>query len=160
MDDDDAGNDNVDDNGNSNCNGNDSKNANSTATNDDDDDDDDFYDDILFVDVDFPELIEKKVAILQQHEIFLTRLGDFEINNPRARGQALLDSPCYDALPCDLANLIELQTYLDTYDPVTVSILFVAEVSMTYMNTNVANALISLASQYGDGKRYSAHYFT
>ena len=63
-----------------------------------------------------------------------------------------LRSNQYMAVGCDLKDLATLERVLRTeFDLSTTSILFVAEVSVTYMPVNDADALLRWASKLGNG---------
>ena len=66
-------------------------------------------------------------------------------------GATYLRSPHYLALGCDLADIKSLNQHLTSeIDLATCLVLCVAEVSVTYMNTEAADALISWAGQQRD----------
>ena len=66
-----------------------------------------------------------------------------------------LRSEHYVALGCDLSDLASLETLLkEEMDSSTSLILCVAEVSVTYMNVDAADALIKWAACLDDGTLY------
>lgn len=105
---------------------------------------------VTFVDIDYPELITRKLEVISQ--------------TPQLRD--LLDAPVpiggrdgapppvnirYLALGCDLADIERLEKILnENIDIESCSILCVAEVSITYMDVGDADSLIRWASRYRD----------
>ena len=70
-----------------------------------------------------------------------------------------LRSPHYLALGCDLSNTDDLRGRLaGEIDHASCMILCVAEVSITYMNTVAADALIKWASHMNDGTWFRKHH--
>lgn len=68
-------------------------------------------------------------------------------------GDILFRSDQYLQLGCDLRNLPQLEeTLASVIDLQNCSILFTAEVSITYMNLKTADALINWASTLPKGK--------
>ena len=64
----------------------------------------------------------------------------------------LLRSDPYIAVGCDLADINKLNALLaNKVDLETCSVLFVAEVSMTYMDVADADSLLKWACQFSDG---------
>ena len=107
-----------------------------------------------FVDVDYPELIERKCAIVRQTPQ-LHRLIDpiAEITPADSSTGIRLKSKSYVAVPCDLCNLQRLENVLQPeIDLTDSSILFIAEVSLTYMDTAAADALINWTARFSHGK--------
>ncbi|PTB36290.1 hypothetical protein M441DRAFT_150835 [Trichoderma asperellum CBS 433.97] len=92
----------------------------------------DLGNDVLFIDIDYPDLIRKKRAIVLQTPELRDLLGnDF-------------------TLGCDLRQLDQLRDVLKTViDLPECAILFVAEVSITYMDTQSADSLIHWGSTVG-----------
>ena len=65
----------------------------------------------------------------------------------------------YMALGCDLRNLGHIQTLMQAeMDLASSSVLFVAEVSLTYMPVTDSDALLAWASTLEDGKNF-VHIF-
>ena len=102
-----------------------------------------------FVDVDFPDLIKKKRQ---------TVFGTPELSEPltgleSVEGAAVvLKSAEYAQIGCDLRDLKSVQDALGTVvDMPNCVFLFVAEVSITYMETEGADRVIQWASTIGDG---------
>lgn len=104
----------------------------------------------MFVDVDYPPLIgRKRDRMLANH---LSRDALFRTNLRPAQEPIYLRSDQYMALGCDLRDLETLEKLLRSeLDAPSSSFLFVAEVSVTYMPTPDADALIRWASTLEDG---------
>jgi tRNA wybutosine-synthesizing protein 4 len=102
------------------------------------------------VDVDYPQLTEKKRDRmlsngLLRDALFRTKL---RVSEP----PVYLRSDGYMALGCDLKDLGTLEQILRAeFDIPSTSVLFVAEVSVTYMPVQDADALIQWASTLEDG---------
>jgi tRNA wybutosine-synthesizing protein 4 len=103
-----------------------------------------------FVDVDYPQLMEKKRDRmlsngLLRDALFRTKL---RVSEP----PVYLRSDGYMALGCDLKDIGTLERLLRAeFDIPSASVLFVAEVSVTYMPVKDADALIQWASTLEDG---------
>ncbi|KAK3946272.1 methyltransferase [Diplogelasinospora grovesii] len=106
---------------------------------------------VKFVDVDFPDLIQRKRA---------TVLNTPELKNmfpglESSAGPVVLKSDQYYQVGCDLRYLDTLQSALAEIvggDIEECSFLFVAEVSITYMETAGADNVIRWASTVGDAE--------
>jgi tRNA wybutosine-synthesizing protein 4 len=103
-----------------------------------------------FVDVDYPQLMERKRDTmlsngLLRDALLKTRLRESE-------QPVYLRSDKYMALGCDLKDLVTLERLLRAeFDVPASSIMFVAEVSVTYMPLKDSDALIQWASTIEDG---------
>lgn len=108
--------------------------------------------DVLFIDVDYPELMQKKRAIVLQTPELRSLLGDdFTLGDDDKDG-LLLRSNKYCQLGCDLRQLDRLRNFLaSVINLPECSILFVAEVSITYMDTQSTDSLIQWGSAVGRG---------
>ncbi|EED23269.1 Leucine carboxyl methyltransferase family [Talaromyces stipitatus ATCC 10500] len=97
---------------------------------------------VTFVDIDYEKLMGIKTSIIQQTEELKSILGDIKAYpdpNP-----VLLRASHYVAVGCDLKNLKKLEEALkEVLGPSPVSVLCIAEVSLTYMDVKSADALIS-----------------
>ncbi len=107
---------------------------------------------VKFVDVDFPDLIERK---RQTVETTPELKGAF--TGVKDAGQLtvplVFESDQYVQIGCDLRQLQTLRAGLDkVLDVENCSFLFVAEVSITYMETGGADGVIQWASTLGDGE--------
>ena len=104
-----------------------------------------------FIDIDFPDLMERKRR---------TVLGTPELMQPLtaveevAGSPVLLKSEQYAQIGCDLRDVGTVQQALSSLvDVSTASFLFVAEVSITYMETSAADGVIQWAGTIGSGRR-------
>ncbi|CEI62943.1 tRNA wybutosine-synthesizing protein 4 [Fusarium venenatum] len=109
--------------------------------------------DALFIDVDYPDLMRKKRAIVlgtpQLHEL----LGEDPYISEKDTDHLLLRSDKYCQVGCDLRELETLRKCLESFLPLSeCSVLFVAEVSVTYMDTISADSLIQWASSIGQAE--------
>ncbi|TLS23484.1 uncharacterized protein PpBr36_06263 [Pyricularia pennisetigena] len=105
-------------------------------------------DSVLFVDVDFPDLILRKQHVVLETPELRDRFEPLEkFDTP----PVFLRSSRYVQVGCDLRNIGSLQAALESLVDITAaSFLFVAEVSITYMETDAADAVIQWASKLGD----------
>ncbi|ODH53070.1 hypothetical protein GX48_00604 [Paracoccidioides brasiliensis] len=96
---------------------------------------------VKFVDVDHHKLMVKKRDVINQCTALSGLLSDAQLL-PES-GSVLLRSKEYVAAGCDLGDLNKLDVALkDAIGLTEVSILFIAEVSLTYMEVSLADALI------------------
>ncbi|KAF2203196.1 LCM-domain-containing protein [Delitschia confertaspora ATCC 74209] len=97
-----------------------------------------------FIDVDYPQLIEKKMHLLSKGPFFQEALKEW--NQRPSDLPVYVRSDRYLAVGCDLRELAALERILKAEMPSGSSVLFVAEVSITYMKVSDADALIQWAS--------------
>ena len=103
------------------------------------------------MDVDFPDLIAKKCNVIASTSQLRELLGPFD-RSTEATG-IYLRSKHYSALGCDLIDLARLEELLAGEIDVSSSlILCTAEVSVTYMNPDAADALIQWAAHFKDSR--------
>lgn len=108
----------------------------------------DLCDSAVFVDVDFPDLVLKKRAVVLDTPELRDPFAPLETVETRP---VLLRSRRYVQVGCDLRGVPSLESALaSVVDLAQASFLFVAEVSITYMPTNYADAVIQWASTLGD----------
>ncbi|KAF2240086.1 LCM-domain-containing protein [Viridothelium virens] len=104
-----------------------------------------------FVDVDFPPLIMRKREIIDNTAPLCETLEDLDTVNPQY--PILLRSRRYLALGCDmkrvdgLTNVLEHELHIRES-----SVLFLAEVAITYMESKDADSVINWASQFDDAR--------
>lgn len=109
-------------------------------------------DDVLFVDVDYPDLMHKKRAVVLQTPELRKLLGDDYTLSDKGKDGLLLRSTKYCQLGCDLRQLDRLRALLESVVSLSeCAVLFVAEVSITYMDTQYADSLIEWGSTVGRG---------
>ncbi|KAK5660880.1 hypothetical protein OQA88_12251 [Cercophora sp. LCS_1] len=107
---------------------------------------------VKFVDVDFPDLIERK---RQTVETTPELIGAFSGVKEKSEVVApvVFESDQYVQVGCDLRQLETLRKGLDrVVDVANCSFVFVAEVSITYMETEGADGAIQWASGLGDAE--------
>ncbi|KAF5019760.1 hypothetical protein F66182_8232 [Fusarium sp. NRRL 66182] len=104
----------------------------------------------LFIDIDYPDLMRKKRAIVLGTPQLKELLGDDPFISDKDTDHLLLSSDKYCQIGCDLRELETLRECLESFLTLSdCSVLFVAEVSVTYMDTISADALIQWASSIG-----------
>ncbi|KAF4335043.1 leucine carboxyl methyltransferase 2 [Fusarium beomiforme] len=107
----------------------------------------------LFIDVDYPDLMRKKRAIVLGTPQLQELLGDNPFISEKDADHILLRSDKYCQIGCDLRELESLRECLESFLTLSeCSVLFVAEVSITYMDTVSADALIQWASSIGQAE--------
>ena len=110
------------------------------------------------MDIDYEKLMGIKTSVLQQTEELKSILGDIKVYpdpNP-----VLLRASHYVAVGCDLKNLKKLEEALkEVLGPSPVSVLCIAEVSLTYMDVQSADALISWFPTLGKGSHLNTRGF-
>ncbi len=106
---------------------------------------------VTFVDVDYAQLMVKKCEIIDLTNLFRKMLTSFKISSP---GDTItLRSDQYLAVGCDLRDTEKLKRALaEELDLENCLILCTAEVSITYMDVEAADALIGWAAKLRDGE--------
>ena len=101
------------------------------------------------MDVDYPDLVEKKCDIISETSQLRDLLDPYDRPlNPRG---LTLRSKNYLAIGCDLADVARLDMLLAIEAQMSnCLVLCTAEVSITYMDTNAADALIRWAARHDD----------
>ena len=107
--------------------------------------------DTVFIDVDYPKLMRTKCDIVQQTPSLRDTLEDLQI--AEVETGVLLRSKSYIAIGCDLCQIDLLVNSLEEAANLEHNaVLFIAEVSLTYMNYQDADAIIQWASKIDNGK--------
>ncbi|KAH9898611.1 LCM-domain-containing protein [Xylariomycetidae sp. FL2044] len=100
-----------------------------------------------FVDIDFPDLMAKKSRVVEDTPELCSMLKNLVRTT---QGIVLLKSEQYVQIGCDLRHLDAIKDALsDCLVLAECEFLFVAEVSITYMETDGADAVIKWASTFG-----------
>lgn len=106
-----------------------------------------------FVDVDFPDLIQIKRKIVLNTPELLADLSTVETDSPNPN--VLLRSDRYTQIGVDLRNISALENALASIVNIQeCHFLFIAEVSITYMETSSADALIEWAASLGQAAEF------
>lgn len=106
--------------------------------------------DVKFVDIDFPDLMEKKRRVIQETTELNSMLTNLNVSQDP---MVFLQSDEYIQMGCDLRELDKIQQTLSRLIDIDDSeFIFVAEVSITYMETAAADAVIQWANSLGQGK--------
>ena len=101
------------------------------------------------MDVDYPDLVEKKCDIISNTSQLRDLLGPYD--RPLNPPGLTLRSEHYLAIGCDLADVAMLDMLLASEVQISnYLVLCTAEVSITYMDTNAADALIRWAACHDD----------
>lgn len=114
---------------------------------------------MVFVDIDFPELIKKKTSMIKKTKDILNIIGEpmslpkLQLKQSKNNEGVLLATPHYLAIGCDLTLLEELKELLSTlFEEKDTLFAFTAEVSVTYMPNLAADNLIAWASQFTESR--------
>ncbi|RYP14919.1 hypothetical protein DL765_006061 [Monosporascus sp. GIB2] len=103
-----------------------------------------------FVDIDFPDLMTKKCRIIREAPELLSPLSGVKATT---EGHVLFQSDEYAQIGCDLRDLTNIERSLSALVSLPDSeFLFVAEVSITYMETEAADGVIRWASSFGQAE--------
>jgi len=102
---------------------------------------------VKFVDVDYMKLMIKKCSVITETEQLRKLLSGVELPTPQ--GSVVLSSDQYLAVGCDLRELEDLErTLAHEVNIENCLVLFIAEVSITYMEVEAADALIKWAASF------------
>lgn len=106
---------------------------------------------VQFVDVDYVELMTKKREIIEQTDSLCQLLTNLRVSTT---GETItIRSDEYVAVGCDLRDAEKLQRALaEEFDLENCLVLCIAEVSITYMDVQAADALIRWAATLRNGK--------
>jgi len=97
--------------------------------------------------------MQRKLQVIQEHEALHGLLKDLQLGGREE--VRVLKATGYNAYGCDLRNLDKLEATLREdfkMESCSVAFLFVAEVSVAYMDMEPANDLIRWASKLGDAR--------
>lgn len=104
--------------------------------------------DARFVDVDYPDLMATKSQVIRETSSLAELIQPKDEPGPGLS----IEGEQYYGVGCDLKDLQNLNDVVSSLRDLNTSlILCVAEVSITYMDTNEADALISWARTLSDG---------
>jgi tRNA wybutosine-synthesizing protein 4 len=102
---------------------------------------------VKFVDVDYMKLMIKKCLVIMETEQLRKLLSGAVL--PIPQGSVVLRSDQYLAMGCDLCKLEDLErTLVHEVNIENCLVLFIAEVSITYMEVEAADALIEWAASF------------
>lgn len=103
------------------------------------------------MDIDYEKLMATKTNVIRQTKELRDLLGDVEVFPEQST--VLVRSMHYIGIGCDLKNLKKLEEALKSEIGTSPSsILCIAEVSLTYMDVESADALISWIPTLGEGQ--------
>ncbi|KAK9349665.1 S-adenosyl-L-methionine-dependent methyltransferase, partial [Lipomyces doorenjongii] len=107
----------------------------------------------IFVDADYPDLINIKVNKISASVDLLRVIGE-RYNLNQSYSAVKLASASYYCVGCDLSNLGDLERALNACGVLCEGwdLLFIAEVSLTYMNTEAADKVVQWASGVSRGQ--------
>lgn len=114
----------------------------------------------LFVDVDFPDLIKRKRQVVLKTPALVSPLSGLKTeDNGQGCSNVFLRSDRYFQVGCDLRRTAALEQALaSVVDIEQCLFLFVAEVSITYMETDYADSLLQWASTISQCKSSMSWY--
>ncbi|KAF2396660.1 LCM-domain-containing protein [Trichodelitschia bisporula] len=106
---------------------------------------------IKFIDIDYPQLMEKKVATIVDNPVFNVQGLANEPSGTSKR--ILLHTAKYIAVGCDLGDISGLNSALkEELALENHAIMFIGEVSITYMEVEKADQLITWASSFENAR--------
>jgi tRNA wybutosine-synthesizing protein 4 len=109
--------------------------------------------DAVFIDVDYRDLLEKKLAVLTKDATFAPFLPTPDHMATSTHDPILFKSTSYCAIAIDLGHIDTLRRiFTDLFSLESLDILFIAEVSITYMPLDAANCLLEWASSFENGE--------
>lgn len=105
---------------------------------------------VKFIDIDFPRLMHRKVQVIHKNTMFTDLLDGSSGEYVRSES-ILLDDARYCAIGCDLGDAARMRELFSMLQLRNHAVLFLAEVSMVYMESDQATTLIKLCSELPDG---------
>ncbi|KAL2829934.1 hypothetical protein BDW59DRAFT_170256 [Aspergillus cavernicola] len=106
-----------------------------------------------FVDIDYEKLMVSKKMAIQKADVILQLLENVEFNSDESAVQ--IRSTEYIAVGCDLKHLDKLDHVVKAEVlPADCAVLFLAEVSLTYMDVTSANAVVEWASKLSKDSQF------
>ncbi|KIW00435.1 uncharacterized protein PV09_07964 [Verruconis gallopava] len=107
---------------------------------------------VRFVDIDFPELIAKKIQIIEQEPVLNQRLGH-QPTEDMSFPAIMFSSPQYYAVGCDLGDQKKLQNvFLNGLKLGHDAVLFIGEVSIVYMPHQESTKVIEICGNIADAR--------
>ena len=104
----------------------------------------------VFVDVDYPKLIQKKCEIIRETAALKNVIPDM-IEHPNI-ANIPITSARYHAVACNLEDLQTLDNILgQELEAKETALLFIAEVSITYMEAKAAERILASTASLPDG---------
>lgn len=102
-----------------------------------------------FYDFDYPELVQRKLAVIDEAPEILLVVGDREEITPAQKEMnIIMATPRYKLVGCDLKNSELYRKQLDLLLPKSDGpTIFIAEVSLAYMKPEDANPVIEISAQ-------------
>jgi tRNA wybutosine-synthesizing protein 4 len=114
-----------------------------------------------FIDIDYSDLIKRKVSAIRQDFSLKQYIDEESCRETVYGGSPIIDYGWYCLVGCDLGDLDTLsRVFEDVVDIVESDILFVAEVSITYMPLLKADRLIQWAASHEYGENIELHKTT
>jgi len=112
-----------------------------------------FNKNVRYIDVDYRDLIDRKVALVNSHTTFQPFL-DPSLSLHRPHDDPIrLQSSTYCAIGCDMSDVAALDKIFTHIIPLAdFHVMFVAEVSITYMTLAAADELLKWASKFPNGE--------
>ncbi|KAH0605529.1 uncharacterized protein H6S33_004751 [Morchella sextelata] len=107
--------------------------------------------DILYIDIDYPDLIEKKVQTICETPQLVALLTEPKVHDPPVN-HVHYSSPEYLAIGCDLRDLKTLQAIFDGQGITKSALFFTAEVSLAYMDREAVDALAAWIATLPDAR--------
>lgn len=102
---------------------------------------------LTFVDIDYPDLVENKLKMINESDEILSVIGDVDSSARKDLG-IVLSSKNYNLVGCNLRDSKLFNEQLSTINTKATTNIFIAEVSLAYMKPEHANPVIANASKY------------
>jgi tRNA wybutosine-synthesizing protein 4 len=106
---------------------------------------------IIFVDIDYPDLVKSKLEMIKKSDDILGLLG--EVGEPLRDQGIIFSSQMYHLVGCNLRDSGLFNQQLSAINQDAATNIFVAEVSLAYMKPEHADPIIANASRY-----HNAHF--
>lgn len=106
---------------------------------------------IVFIDMDYPDLVKSKLEMIKQSDDILGLLGD--VGEPLRDKGIIFSSKNYHLVGCNLRDSMLFNQQLSAINQDAATNIFVAEVSLAYMKPEHADPIIANASRY-----HNAHF--
>ncbi|KAE9968306.1 hypothetical protein EG328_007649 [Venturia inaequalis] len=106
---------------------------------------------VKFIDVDFPQLMRRKVSTIRKHAMYTDLIEGFKEEDTLS-SSILIEHERYSAIGCDLGDVAEMRNLFLRLQLKNHAVMFLAEVSMVYMEPVEATALIRLCGELTDAR--------
>ncbi|TID25863.1 LCM-domain-containing protein [Venturia nashicola] len=106
---------------------------------------------VKFIDFDFPQLMRRKVSTIRKYSMYTDLVEGFREEGTSSHS-ILMEHERYSAIGCDLGNTAEMRNLFLRLQLQNHAVIFLAEVSMVYMEPAEATNLIRLCGELPDAR--------